>query len=248
MKKLLLLFAALLFAGCGEKSAIPGEAPNSLSEADVERLLKEAVDYDSLEERDGLYYENNEPFSGWVKSMYDSGQVEALVKIKDGKGTLQTEWHENGQKQREASYKDGEVLETVWHENGQKEEEGTYKDGDLDDSLTKWYENGQKRAEGTFKDGKQDGPFKAWHENGQKMFEGTYKDNNQVGLSTGWHENGQKAEESTFKDSDPHGLWIRWHENGQKQSETIWENAQKVSVKYWNSKGEEVETEEEANE
>ena len=87
-----------------------------------------------------------------------------------------------------------------------------------------------------------------WHENGQKKDEYTYENGKMHGPFTEWHENGQKAEESTFKDSDPHGLWIRWHDNGQKQSETIWENAQKVSVKYWNSKGEEVETEEEANE
>ena len=219
MKKLLLLFAALLIAGCGEKSSsedsesvrekpaassesaepspdtakrAPAEppiaespseessdTPNSLSGADVERLLKEAVDFDSLEERDDLLYQNNEPYSGWVKMMYDSGQ---------------------------------------------------------------------KRAEGTFKDGQMDGLWMRWHKNGQKMFEGTYKDDNQVGLSTGWYENGQKAQEAIFKDTYPHGLWIRWHENGQKQSETIWKNAQKVSVKYWNNKGEEVETEEEANE
>ncbi len=61
MKKALLLFAALLVAGCGEKSSSEGlesasesaepsgDTPNSLSDADVERLLKEAVDFDRLE-------------------------------------------------------------------------------------------------------------------------------------------------------------------------------------------------------
>ena len=64
MKKALLLFAALLVAGCGEKSSSEGSnsvgdsaehsadtaqpADNSftlpLSDADVERLVKEAVD------------------------------------------------------------------------------------------------------------------------------------------------------------------------------------------------------------
>ena len=223
LKKLVPLFAALLVTSCGEKSSSEGsestgesadpsadaaqesEKPVNvpLSDADVERLLKEAVDYDSLEERDAIFYQGNTPYSGWVKKMHDSGQVAELAELKRGK---------------------------------------------VDSLMRAWHENGQKRAEGTFKDGKQDGPFTAWHENGRKMFEGTYKDGNQVGLSTGWHENGQKAEETPFKDGEPHGLWIRWHKNGQKQSETIWENAQKVSVKYWNSKGEEVETEEEANE
>ena len=38
----------------------PSETPDSLSDADVERLLKDAVDYDSLQERDDLYYQANE--------------------------------------------------------------------------------------------------------------------------------------------------------------------------------------------
>ena len=92
MKKFVLLFAALLVVGCGEKSSSegsesasesaepsadtakpppaetpvaespseePSETPNSLSDADVERLLKDAVDYDSLQERDDLYYQAN---------------------------------------------------------------------------------------------------------------------------------------------------------------------------------------------
>ena len=49
MKRLVLLLAALLVAGCGEKST---------SDADVERLLKEAVDGDSLQERNGLGYQS----------------------------------------------------------------------------------------------------------------------------------------------------------------------------------------------
>ena len=146
MKKLVLLFAALLVAGCGEKS---------LSDSAIDKALEEAVEYDSLQERNDLYYQVNksEPYTGWVKSTYDSGQATEL---------------------------------------------------------------------GRFKDGKQDGPYITWHENGQKEGEGTFKDGKPDGLCTGWHENGQKAAEATFRDGEM------------------------VSAKYWNSKGEEVETEEEA--
>ena len=62
----------------------------------------------------------------------------------------------------------------------------------------------------------------SWRENGQKRLEGTYKDGKQDGPMTAWHENGQKQREGTYKDGEL------------------------VSPKYWNSKGEEVETEEEA--
>ena len=190
MKKLVLLFAALLVAGCGEKSSSegsesvseePSDTPNSLSDADVERLLKEAVEFDSLQERGDLRHQVNEsePYSGWAKEMWDSGQVEALVQFKDGKM---------------------EGLHTWWHENG------------------------QKMGEGTAKDGKPDGLYMLWHENGQKKQESTYKDGKEDGLRTQWHENGQKWLEKTFKD----GAWLGGSE------------------KYWNSKGEEVETRKEA--
>ena len=195
MKKALLLFAALLVAGCGEKSSSegsesagekptpsnesaepsvdtakpppaetpvaespsgePSESPNSLSDADVERLLKEAVDGNLLQERDGLLYLSgeSEPFSGWAKSMHDSGQVEVLGRLKDGK---------------------------------------------------------------------RDGPY------------------------TSWHENGQKESEQPMKGGEKHGLFRGWHENGQKGAEVTFKDGEQVSAKYWNSKGEEVETEEEA--
>ena len=166
MKRLVLLFAALLVAGCGEKrssegsdstgesaepsadtakppvadspSEEPSGTPNSLSDADVKRLLKEAVEGDSIEGRDtihgNLIYKTNEsePYSGWVKMMYDSGQVRGLAQFKDGKDYgLQTQWHENGQKEDETPFKDGKEdgLRTKWHENGQKWLEKTFEDG-----------------------------------------------------------------------------------------------------------------------
>ena len=182
MKKLLLLFAAVLVAGCGEKSSsegsesasekprgepsadaakpspadppvaespreAPSESTNSLSDADVKRLLEEAVEFESLTLLNLLFVHNNKRCSGWVKKMYSSGQLSQLFELKDGK----------------------------MH--------GRYID---------------------------------WYESGQKQFEGFHKD------------------------EKPDGLWISWHENGQKQSEDTHKDGEKVSGKYWNSKGEEV--------
>ena len=177
MKKLVLLLGALALIGCGEKSLpeasdsasenaepsadtakpIPAESPSeessdtpkSLSDADVERLLKEAVDIESLEERDGLAHQANEsePFSGWAKTIDDSGQVQGLGQFKDGKP---------------------HGLLTVWAHNGQKVKEGIWKDGKPDGPYTEWHENGQKATEVTFKDG-EEVSTKYWNSKGEEV-------------------------------------------------------------------------------
>ena len=126
----------------------PSDTPNSLSDADVERLLKVAVDRDSLQTRNGLYYLPNEsqPYGGWVRRVYDSGQVEGLTQFKDGKPDgLATVWHENGQKQGLAQFKDGKPHgpDTRWHENGQKQREVIYKDGE-EVSAKNWNSKGEE--------------------------------------------------------------------------------------------------------
>jgi uncharacterized protein with FMN-binding domain len=84
--------------------------------------------------------------------------------------------------------------------DGQKEREANYKDGKVDGLLVQWHENGQKRSEANYKDGKRDGRQVSWHENGQKRSEGNYKDGKLDGLWLIWHENGQKKGEANWKD------------------------------------------------
>ncbi len=148
MKILVLLFAALLVAGCGQKKKPLSEFSLPLSDADIKHILEEAVPMDSLPVRNGLSYlvNESEPFSGWGASMYDSGQVEGLARFKDGKGNgPQTLWHESGKKKQECTIKDGELygLLTEWHENGQKWSEATYKDGE-EVSAKYWNSKGEE--------------------------------------------------------------------------------------------------------
>jgi antitoxin component YwqK of YwqJK toxin-antitoxin module len=117
MKILVLLFVALLVAGCGEKS---------LSDSKIEKALEEAVLGDSLQERNELYYQPNKskPYSGWVKEMHDSEQVAMLVQLKDGKLEGRSiAWHENGQKAGEGTFKDGELISAkYWNSKGEEVE------------------------------------------------------------------------------------------------------------------------------
>jgi antitoxin component YwqK of YwqJK toxin-antitoxin module len=49
-----------------------------------------------------------------------------------------------------------------------------------------------------------------------------------------------------YKDGKPDRLQISWHKNGHKWSEETRKDGRMVSAKYWNRKGEEVRTLDEA--
>ena len=141
MKKALLLFAALLVAGCGEKS---------LSDSAIKKALEEAVELDFLQVRGDLYYQPYKwkPYSGWVKETYDdSEQAEELFEVQNGK-------------------QEGRYIK--WDEDGHKSSEGTYKDGEPDGRQTWWHENGQKMGERTYKDGKELSA-KYWNRKGEEV-------------------------------------------------------------------------------
>jgi len=120
------------------------------------------------------------------------------------------DFYDNGKPKAIKTYKVSknkiELIKTVkWHENGQKEDERTYKNGELDGLRTSWYENGQKSAEGTFKNGEFDALWTSWDENGQKRSEGTYKGVDKYGNPmrngkwTSWSLYGQKKSERNYK-------------------------------------------------
>ena len=99
--------------------------------------------------------------------------------------------------------------------------------------------------EKNYKDGKLEGP-KIWWVDGQKRSERNFKDGKEDGLQMNWHKNGQKSDEVNFKDGEPDGLNINWHKNGQKLYEANFKDGKRIYEKYWNSKGEPVDSLEEA--
>ena len=58
--------------------------------------------------------------------------------------------------------------------------------------------------------------------------------------------NGQKGGEANFKDGKYDGLWVAWHKNGKKGAEKNFKDGKLISEKYWNDKGEPVESERQA--
>ena len=161
---------------------------------------KEPINYQTtLNYRDGVYYtkDTNKPYSGPVFSLIRKGLNKRESILEDGKMITykEFEWHRNGQKEVEVTYKDGkrEGLFIEWFVNGRKDSESTYKNGVRDGLYTGWHKNGQKRVEGTYKDGEPDGLVTWWHENGQKEKEGTYKEWEEIS-SKCWDEDGNEYE------------------------------------------------------
>ena len=67
-----------------------------------------------------------------------------------------------------------------------------------------------------------------------------------TGKVYGLYENGQKKQEGFVKEGKTDGLMVRWHKNGQKAREANFKDGKLISERYWNSKGEPVDTYEEA--
>ena len=68
-----------------------------------------------------------------------------------------------------------------------------------------------------------------------------------TGKQIEFHENGQKQWEENYKDGKIDGLSVWWDVNGQKEGEVNYKDGKKVegSEKFWSSKGEPVDSEEE---
>ena len=90
--------------------------------------------------------------------------------------------------------------------------------------VTKYDEFGNKESASTFKNGVKEGLSFRWYKNGQKAYEGNFKDGNEEGIQVAWHENGKKMAEGNAND----------------------QTRDKESQKFWNSKGEPVDSFEEA--
>ena len=121
MKKLLAaMLVALLMAGCG--------GPDLDDKETLDKIIAEAIDGNTLQGRgkegEVLAYAPNQqtPYTGWAKEMYDNGQVRELSQYKDGKADgLGIEWYEIGQKEWEHTNKDGKLVTAVaWKPNGEK--------------------------------------------------------------------------------------------------------------------------------
>ena len=110
----------------------------------------------------------------------------------------------------------------IYYENGQKEREVSFKNGMPDGKFTYWYESGQLFAEIYYKEGKLDGKWLGWYENGQLLWERYYKNGNRVGKWLDWYDDGKKRQyiywydnNTGDPDNDEYFTKKCWDKNGQ---------------------------------
>jgi len=99
----------------------------------VSSCMTNRVNFDELQNRDGLFYlvNENEPFTGDIES-FNAGTKQFEGSVKNGlKDDLWIYYYPNGQKKAEGIYKDGlkEETWTYWAENGEKADHEVYKMG-----------------------------------------------------------------------------------------------------------------------
>ena len=103
-----------------------------------------------------------------------------------------------------------------------------------------------QQRDGLVYQGDGSGSYSGWvkemYDSGQVKGLMIYKDGVPNGAFTWWHENGRTKSEGTFSDGQVDGLYTEWHENGQQRSQRTYRDGRRVSAKYWNSRGVEVET------
>lgn len=140
----------------------------------------------------------------------------------------------------------GEVID--YYENNQIKYRVQIEFGFKEGLWISWYQNGQKKNEGNYSNGAKDGLWNHWHKNGNKSNERNWNKGKPHGSVIEWYGNGQKSLEQNFKNGKYDGFIIRWHQNGQMMSKIKYQNDQIVegSAKYWNSKGEPVDSESKA--
>jgi antitoxin component YwqK of YwqJK toxin-antitoxin module len=116
-------------------SIVPAFSFNEVyDKKDEEPVLieKGSVNINTLEKRDGIYYEPGAftSFSGKVYRLSTNGKKAEEVTLKYG--------------QREG-------LQRNWYFNGQQQSKGLWKNGKKDGAMWEWHENDQKKSEMIFK-------------------------------------------------------------------------------------------------
>lgn len=133
----------------------------------------------------GVYYINNKPFSGYVKSFYANNMGSLIAGYLNGM--------QHG-------------LSTSYFPNGKLMFIRTYKENKSFGKHIGYWENGNLKFEFYYDNDKRTGTHKQWYESGQAYTVLNYKDDQEAGMQQAWRENGKPYINYEAKDGFRYGL------------------------------------------
>jgi len=131
-----------------------------------------------------------------------------IVLTSCSKATVKKEKFDDGKIKSEKTYekiggKEKLIKEVQFHPNGQKYMEGSYKDELRDGYWASWYKDGKLWSEGLFVKGESHGKRTVYFPNGRKYYEGNFDMGKRSGVWVFYDENGDKVKELNYDLQQP---------------------------------------------
>lgn len=201
---------------------------NEIPEIFIDTTSIEVIEWGYLDSVKGLYYYEDELYSGPVIKYLSSGLMEGEFQNGLRHGLWQT-FNRIGQPLMIGYYDKGKKNGKFeqWYDDGKKRHReliASFVNDQYDGVYREWYENGKKSIVGTYQNGKEQGAYKEWHENGKRALHTEYIDGRPDGSYREWYENGKKRIKITFKDGKENGWWRQWYENGKREMKVKYVN------------------------
>jgi antitoxin component YwqK of YwqJK toxin-antitoxin module len=139
----------------------------------------------ALKLENGIYYYNNQPWSGYIKGLYPTGAVQYIGGVYKGKQHgVAVSYYPGGELQDKRQYRANKSygLQQGYWQNGHQRFEFMYVDDRREGMQKQWYESGQRYAFLHFKNDREDGMQHAWRENGKAYINYEVKDGIRYGL------------------------------------------------------------------
>ena len=201
---------------------------NEIPEIFIDTTSIEVIEWGYLDSVKGLYYYEDELYTGPVIKYLSSGLMEGEFQNGLRHGLWQT-FNRIGQPLMIGYYDKGKKNGKFeqWYDDGKKRHReliASFVNDQYDGVYREWYENGKKSIVGTYQNGKEQGSYKEWHENGKRALQTEYIDGRPDGSYREWYENGKKRIKITFKDGKENGWWRQWYENGKREMKVKYVN------------------------
>ncbi len=124
-------------------------------------------------------------------------------------------YYDSGNKKREITYKDGDVVDTVklFDKDGALDQEFGYSNNNRNGFFNQYYMHGGLYRAGTNKEGELDGDMKYYFKNGKKEYETTYSDGLLTGLLKEYYVTGDLYREEEYSEGKSNGKYhVYWIE------------------------------------